>query len=101
MKQAKTSVWVGDRLVRQGDLLDDNDPLIKSHGELFAEAEALAVTAPPKVFTSESVENPPPRPAPEPGPQIMTAPERKKPGPKPGARRVGTPTDTEASNGGG
>lgn len=100
MKQATTTAFVGARLVRKGDLLDDTDDLIKSHPDLFKDAEALAKTQPPRVFTSESVENPPARPQPVPGPQIMTAPERKKPGPKPGTKRTGTvapsPTTPEA-----
>lgn len=91
MKQATTTAWVGARLVRKGDLLDDSDALIKSHADLFKDAEAKAVTKPPKVFTADSIENPPERPVTEPGPQIMTAPPRKKPGPKPGTKRIPTP----------
>lgn len=97
MKQATTTVFVGSRLVRKGDLLDDSDTLVGSHAELFKDAEALAVSRPPKVFTAESMENAPARPQPEPGPQIMTAPERKKPGPKPGQPRRGVqPSKPEA-----
>lgn len=100
MKQATTTAWIGPRLVRKGDLLDDADALVKSHGDLFVDAEAKATARPPKVFTADSLENPPARPAPAPGPQIMTAPERKKPGPKPGTRRADTlPTKVEPSNG--
>lgn len=88
MKQATTTAFVGSRLVRKGDLLDDSDALIKSHPDLFKDAEALATTRPPRVFTSDSVENPPARPQPAPGPQIMTAPERKRPGRKPGSKLV-------------
>ncbi len=97
MKQALTTAFVGSRLVRKGDLLDDSDALVSSHAELFKDAEALAVSRPPKVFTADSLENPPARPHPEPGPQIMTAPERKRPGPKPGQPRRGVqPSKPEA-----
>lgn len=93
MKQSTTTAWIGSRLVRKGDLLEDTDPLIKSHGDLFREAEAKATARPPKVFTADSIENPPERPVMEPGPQIMTAPPRKKPGPKPGTKRTPAPED--------
>lgn len=92
MKQTTTTAWIGQRLVRKGDLLDDTDALVKSHPDLFVDAEAKAKVNPPKVFTADSIENPPARPQPIPGPQIMTAPERRKPGPKPGTKRTGTPT---------
>jgi hypothetical protein len=101
MKQATTTAFVGSTLVRKGSLWDDTDRLVKSNPDLFKDAESQAVARPPKVFTSESLENPPPRPQREPGPQIMTAPERKKPGPKPGTRRGVPPTPPKETPSGG
>lgn len=99
MKQATTTAWIGTRLVRKNELLEDTDTLVKSHPGMFTDAEAKATARPPKVFTASSIENPPARPVQGPGPQIMTAPERKKPGPKPGAKRHGTDPSTETSSG--
>jgi hypothetical protein len=97
MKQATTTAFVGSTLVRKGSLWEDTDALVKSHGHMFRDAESENLSRPPKIFTADSLENPPARPPREPGPQIMTAPERKKPGPKPGTRRGLPPTAPKES----
>lgn len=97
MRQAKTTAWVGPRLIRTGELLEDTDPLTTSHPDLFQDAESAAVQHPPKVFRSDSPENPAPRPGkatPDPAPPAPVAPERKPastPATKPPVRTAKTP----------
>lgn len=40
---ATTTAWVpGNRLITQGDLVEDDDPILRTHGALFADPNALA-----------------------------------------------------------
>lgn len=105
MKQAKGTAFVatdkGPLKIRKDTLWEDTDPLVKSHPSLFKDVEAETKVRPPKVFTAESPENAPSRPVNTgKGTQAPVAPERKKPGPKPGAKRAYPKAREETPDGG-
>lgn len=89
MKQAKTTVWVGSTLVRKDTLWDDSDAMVKKYADLFKDAETEQAVRPPRVFTADSPENQAqPRESAGTSASPAVAPQRKKPGPKPGTRRT-------------
>ncbi|MEV0237571.1 hypothetical protein [Nonomuraea sp. NPDC050786] len=88
MKVATSTAWIGGRLVRKGSLVEDSDKVCKTNPELFRDASEEIAAKAPKVFTADSPENKA-QPRERAGSTASTAvaPERKKPGPKPGTRR--------------